>query len=697
MFDPPFEQFLGARLYTGPMYMKYNACLRGLQAFGIEQFRSDFIRLCCDAATADAHAAGSCTFAEAKARANTYKTTLHVLNSAIVKLSKLTVARKVYRGVAGGYLPATFLAPNEYGVRGGIDVAFMSTTLDKDVALRYAAQSGTERPGVCFCIQQGMVDRGADISWLSQYPHEQEVLFAPLAGLEVQRIEVERAVLVVDVRLSINLASATIENVVGRNFKTLKDICENMIRPQVKSKLSSSPFEEVAIVMLDAELERKPLSKGRVTGARGRRMEGTWYNRDDKFKRAVDEILRIKQDVLNDETRLLWMARAPGGQLRQHFGAIVALIADDASDLSTRTAAVQALLTLFETDAHPADVEAIRDLYQSGDGVEEVQLCRSVLLSHLETADDGQAHLDYIQSCFFMPPETKMTFSARSTAIRACALKAITCLGVAAQEYLAVHCQYSISQKLKESPMFRNHCTQVLPCLQPEVQAQLAPMLVETLSDPYRAHRCLDAFSVLSADVKAAQADSIFAHLRTTGRENADQLHDFALRAALELEASSILAHHEVVTECMKRESGGEYVGRLNRAAMDVLAKLEWAQLSMSAQKSIIECLGQGSAESRAVIVERLVREEIGTIDAHAPALERLLRRLPMREHASTMQHVMAAMDTLNIEVLSVHRKTLELVGSLEDMRPSQQAQMLLAKLNGYDMAESVRQLGAGR
>ena len=245
--------------------------------------------------------------------------------------------------------------------------------------------------------------------------------------------------------------------------------------------------------------------------------------------------------------------------------------------------------------------------------------------------------------------------------------------------------------------MFRNHCTQVLPCLQPEVQAQLAPMLVETLSDPYRAHRCLDAFSVLSADAKAAQADSIFAHLRTTGRENADQLHDFALRAALELEASSILAHHEVVTECMKRESGGEYVGRLNRAAMDVLAKLEWAQLSMSAQKSIIECLGQGSAESRAVIVERLVREEIGTIDAHAPALERLLRRPPMREHASTMQHVMAAMDTLNIEVLSVHRKTLELVGSLEDMRPSQQAQMLLAKLNGYDMAESVRQLGAGR
>ena len=31
----------------------------------------------------------------------------------------------------------------------------------------------------------GMVDRGADLSWLSQYPGEKEVLFAPLTGMEV--------------------------------------------------------------------------------------------------------------------------------------------------------------------------------------------------------------------------------------------------------------------------------------------------------------------------------------------------------------------------------------------------------------------------------------------------------------------------------------------------------------------------------
>ena len=39
--------------------------------------------------------------------------------------------------------------------------------------------------GLIFEIQMGMVDRGADLSWLSQYPHEKEICFPPLTGLEV--------------------------------------------------------------------------------------------------------------------------------------------------------------------------------------------------------------------------------------------------------------------------------------------------------------------------------------------------------------------------------------------------------------------------------------------------------------------------------------------------------------------------------
>lgn len=102
---------------------------------------------------------------------NKYTTSLHAINSAIVKLGKLTKATKVYRGVGGMALPEAFWVPNEAGVRGGIENAFMSTTLNKEVAVGYASGRGM---GLVFEVQQGMVDRGADIGWLSQYPHEKE-------------------------------------------------------------------------------------------------------------------------------------------------------------------------------------------------------------------------------------------------------------------------------------------------------------------------------------------------------------------------------------------------------------------------------------------------------------------------------------------------------------------------------------------
>ena len=60
--------------------------------------------------------------------------------------------------------------PNEYNVRGGIEGAFLSTTLDRQVAFDYAGTPG--KTGMIFEIQQGMVSRGSDLTWLSQYPHE---------------------------------------------------------------------------------------------------------------------------------------------------------------------------------------------------------------------------------------------------------------------------------------------------------------------------------------------------------------------------------------------------------------------------------------------------------------------------------------------------------------------------------------------
>ena len=69
---------------------------------------------------------------------NKYVTTLHVINSAVVKLGKLTHVGKVYRGISRGKLPREFWKPNKFKVRGGIEYAFMSCTRDPEVSKSYA-------------------------------------------------------------------------------------------------------------------------------------------------------------------------------------------------------------------------------------------------------------------------------------------------------------------------------------------------------------------------------------------------------------------------------------------------------------------------------------------------------------------------------------------------------------------------------
>ena len=206
--EPPLEmaEMTGARLYTGPMFIKYNGVLRGLDS-DVAFLKDTMVKLCCATDVAMRYSNGEVAYEVARKQLNTYTTSLHAINSAIVKLSKLTVATKVYRGVGGRVLPPEFWEANSFGVRGGIEVsmrwdslllshplcsltctllshvpchmlsaqgAFMSTTTDAKVAMEYAAKASGA--GFIFEIQQGMIDRGADISFLSQYPHEQEIV-----------------------------------------------------------------------------------------------------------------------------------------------------------------------------------------------------------------------------------------------------------------------------------------------------------------------------------------------------------------------------------------------------------------------------------------------------------------------------------------------------------------------------------------
>ena len=102
------------------MFVKYNGVLRGLQSESAF-LRNQMLQLCGAAGIADEYQRGKLSFEQAKASLNKYTTTLHGINSSVIKLGKLTKATKVYRGISGMALPNEFWEENAFGVRGGVE------------------------------------------------------------------------------------------------------------------------------------------------------------------------------------------------------------------------------------------------------------------------------------------------------------------------------------------------------------------------------------------------------------------------------------------------------------------------------------------------------------------------------------------------------------------------------------------------
>ena len=182
-------EVISVRLYTGPMYMLYNAVLR---KFPKQVFES--------------------------LQGNCYETTIFCIISAVAKLSKTTAIppnRRVFRGLGGMILPEEFWSLHDGGFRGGIEWGLMSTTTNRKVAMQY---SGVDKQrGTVFEITVGRVDIGADLKWVSQYPGEAEILFPPLTFLEVVgEPRVEGGIIVFPLRANINLKGLTLEQLEER-------------------------------------------------------------------------------------------------------------------------------------------------------------------------------------------------------------------------------------------------------------------------------------------------------------------------------------------------------------------------------------------------------------------------------------------------------------------------------------------------
>eukprot|EP00325_Prymnesiales_sp_UTEX-LB-985_P002783 CAMPEP_0174705770 /NCGR_PEP_ID=MMETSP1094-20130205/8869_1 /TAXON_ID=156173 /ORGANISM="Chrysochromulina brevifilum, Strain UTEX LB 985" /LENGTH=1050 /DNA_ID=CAMNT_0015903971 /DNA_START=465 /DNA_END=3614 /DNA_ORIENTATION=+ len=297
------EELVAGRLYTGPMYEKYNGTLRFFS--GLTHYASadeiPFLQKKCESLYLGTWQPVNESTAVQWSWSNKYTTTIHAINSCVLKLSKLTRACKAWRGFTGATLPSSFFDANEEGVRGGIEFGFSSTTIDRAQALHYASGNAS----TIFEMEMGMIDRGADMSWLSQYPHEKEILFPPLIGEQALSTHVNEDTLIVDTRLNLNMKSSTLEEVMSKRRKLIEDTKDG-IAAEVRTQMAGSGFEEVGVRMFEAEVRRKQVL---YIGGSDEKRDAEWFNVDGNFKTAISAVVDAKEESMTDEkARLRWMA-----------------------------------------------------------------------------------------------------------------------------------------------------------------------------------------------------------------------------------------------------------------------------------------------------------------------------------------------------------------------------------------------------
>jgi len=281
-------------LYTGPMYVKYNAALRQFPKAVVEGNEG-----------------------------NLYVNTITAVVSGIMKLSmfsRLPDGKIVYRGMANRRLPSKFMNPDERGVSGGVEMGLMSTTTSLKTALQYT--KGGRLPTI-FSIRVGGVNMGASLQALSQYPGEEEILFPPLSHLErvgpVRVCYLEGVLVrVIPMAVSANLKSATVEALEERrrdmHLSTADFVCLEVFRDL--DALADGPdllprLHQDAVACSDA-MEMNPLDKEAglkeyclelISSCKkeferfveGQKREGKeYYNSDEQYRRAVADLLERK-------------------------------------------------------------------------------------------------------------------------------------------------------------------------------------------------------------------------------------------------------------------------------------------------------------------------------------------------------------------------------------------------------------------
>jgi hypothetical protein len=117
---------------------------------------------------------------------NLFATTIFVLQSAIIKMSRvmrIPPGLELYRGLGGlAELPKSFYETDEHGCLGYMESGFLSTTSHRETAVEYSGAGEGKPLPMVIQTRASSIDRGACIKDLSQYPGEVGPSRSPARG-----------------------------------------------------------------------------------------------------------------------------------------------------------------------------------------------------------------------------------------------------------------------------------------------------------------------------------------------------------------------------------------------------------------------------------------------------------------------------------------------------------------------------------
>jgi hypothetical protein len=162
------QEVIAIRLYTGPGFQPINEFLRETFKLSTSWRRK---------------IAGDHTY--------TYAKTVCHLSDGLRKLARVnTKFGTVYRGVRGT-LPEAFWLPDVFGIIAATDFGFMSTSLTRATAEDFLGRGEETVLWKIECSDESDLGfhSAADVSLLSQFPKEKEMLFPPLTMLQARGVK----------------------------------------------------------------------------------------------------------------------------------------------------------------------------------------------------------------------------------------------------------------------------------------------------------------------------------------------------------------------------------------------------------------------------------------------------------------------------------------------------------------------------